>query len=51
MHIGEAGSKAVAGRRKCLHRNLGEPKRSKEAVEEQRKCDDTVSRFGSRTNS
>ena len=29
-----AGSKSVAGRRKCLYRNLGEPKCFEEAVKE-----------------
>jgi len=49
--MGVAGSESVAGRRKCLCRNLGEPKCSKEAVEEQIRCDDAVCYFGSRTKS
>lgn len=33
VYIGRAGSWVVAGRRKCLYRNLGEPKCFQEAAE------------------
>ena len=49
--MGVAGSESVAGRRKCLHWNLGEPGNFKEAVEKRKNRDEAVCLPGSRTNS